>query len=194
MRRFFILLLVIFFFLLQQNHVQAQDRYAECDLCGFCWKLTPIPPQTNPPSSWNSCIKCLYPSLYDQAQVDPKTTLKIGADGQPPQPAKGVSYTMLGCIGSNLNSFQSPGAAAGVVQALLNIIFSMVGGISFLSIIYGSFIIITSQSNPERINYGKKIVFGAIVGAVFAISAVFVVNIIASGILRIPGFSPIPSP
>ncbi len=172
-----------------QIHADDATRYAECDLCGYCWKLTPTPPQANPPSSWLSCVKCLYPSLYDQAQSDPRATLKINIDtGQPPQPAKGVYYTMLGCVGSNLGSFQTQGAAAGVVQTLLNIIFSMVGGISFLSIIYGSFIIITSQSNPERINYGKKVVFGAIIGAIFAISAVFLVNIIASGILKIPGF------
>lgn len=94
---------------------------------------------------------------------------------------------MIGCIKTDLG-FTEQEAASSVTQTLLNIIFGIVGGVAFLYLIYGSFIILTSQSNPERLNYGKRLVFGAIIGVVFTLASVFIVNFIASGILRIPGF------
>ena len=75
-----------------------------------------------------------------------------------------------------------------MVQSLLNIVFAMAGGIAFLYLLYGSFIIATSQANPERLNYGKRVVYGAIAGVIFTLGSVFLVKFIASGILKIPGF------
>lgn len=157
-------------------------RQAVCDLCGYC-------PPNNPPQKWLDCKKCIYPNASDDPTAG--DTLKIVdlTSNSPPTPFPGRQYTMLGCISTSLGGFQQQGAAAGVVQQLLNVIFSVVGGAAFLSIIYGSFVIMTSQSSPERLNYGKKIVFGAIIGVIFAISSVFLVNLLASGILKIPGFS-----
>ncbi|MBI3366157.1 hypothetical protein HY041_00825 [Candidatus Roizmanbacteria bacterium] len=156
-------------------------RFAACDLCGYC-------PPNPPPQKWLNCKRCLYPGARD----DPRSgdTLKIfdPTTNIPPTPVPGKQYTMLGCIGTNLGTFQKEGAVAGVVQTLLNIVFSIVGGVAFLSLIYGSFIIMTSQSNPERLNYGKRVVYGAIVGVIFSLSSVFLVNLIGSGILKIPGF------
>jgi len=67
-------------------------------------------------------------------------------------------------------------------------VFSVAGGIAFLYLIYGAFIITTSQSNPERLNYGRRVVYGAITGLIFTLGSVFIVKFIASGILKIPGF------
>lgn len=160
--------------------ITAQDRYAVCDLCGYC-------PPNNPPSTWEKCQQCIYPDASSDPQT--KETLRIDpATNLVPTPRIGRQYTMIGCIRSDLGSFRSEGAAAGVVQALLNIIFSTAGGLAFLFVLYGGFIIATSQSNPERLGYGKKIVYGAIVGLVFTLLSVFIVNLIAGGILKIPGF------
>ena len=112
--------------------------------------------------------------------IDPET-------GLPPPVVSGRQYTFLGCLGGGAG-FTEEGAVGGVVQSLLNIIFSVAGGISFLYLIYGSYIIITSQANPERLNYGKRVLYGAIAGLIFTIGSVFIVNFIASGILKIPGF------
>lgn len=161
-------------------------RFAACDLCGYC--------QGNaPPSNWSKCAECLYgvtntnPSSNVTLKIDSSTNL-------PPKAIAGKMYTQLGCIGTNLGGFQQEGSAASVVQILLNVIFSIVGGLGFLSLIYGSFIILTSQADPERLNYGKRVVYGAIIGVVFTLSAVFLVNLLASGILKIPGFSSGTSP
>lgn len=165
---------------LSLNAVSAQIRYAACDLCGYC-------PPNPPPQSWKACQKCLYPNINpdpaakDSLKVDPETNL-------PTAPSAGRQYTFLGCIKSEGSGFSNEGAAGGVVQTLLNTIFSVAGGIAFLYLIYGSFIIATSQSNPERLNYGRRVVYGAIVGLIFTLGSVFVVKFIASGILKIPGF------
>ena len=176
------ILIFILVFLLSANvigAVFAQTRYAACDLCGYC-------PPNPAPQSWPSCQKCLYPNISSDPStnesliVDPVTNLA-------PTPAVGKQYTFLGCLGGP-NSFSQAGSAGGVVQSLLNIVFSMSGGIAFLYLLYGSFVITTSQSNPEKLNYGKRVVYGAIAGLLFTLGSVFVVNFIASGILKIPGF------
>jgi len=178
MKKILFFLLVFFSF---TRIVFSENGVANCDLCGYC-------PPNPPPSTWEKCQKCIYPNA--SSDYTSGETLKIsGSDeGAPPTPFPGHQYTMLGCIGTNLSSFRQEGAAAGVVQTLLNIVFSMVGGVAFLFLIYGSFIIITSQASPERLNYGKKIIAGAIVGAIFSISSVFLINLLASGVLKIPGF------
>lgn len=159
--------------------VFAQTRYAACDLCGYC-------PPNPAPKSWPACQKCLYPNInpdpnaMESLTVDAETNLPIA-------PALGRQYTFLGCLGGS-SSFSQEGSAGGVVQSLLNIIFSLSGGIAFLYLLYGSFIIITSQEEPEKLNYGKRVVYGAITGLIFTLSSVFIVKFVASGVLKIPGF------
>lgn len=178
--------LLLFLFLLGFVHpVLGQTptpvaRYAACDLCGYC-------PPDNPPSNWEKCRLCLYPN----ANSDPATkdTLKIDfSTNTGPTPYQGRQYTVIGCIKTDLGSFSQEGAAASVVQILLNVIFSIVGGIAFLYLIYGSFTVLTSQAEPERLNYGKRLVYGAIIGLIFSLLSGFIVKFLASGILKIPGF------
>jgi len=159
--------------------VFAQTRYAACDLCGFC-------PPNPAPQSWPSCQKCLYPNIssdpltMESLIIDPETNLA-------PSPASGKQYTFLGCLGGS-GGFTSEGAAGEVVQSLMNIVFSISGGIAFLYLLYGSFVIATSQANPEKLNYGKRVVYGAITGLIFTLGSVFIVKFVASGVLKIPGF------
>ena len=165
------------------NTVLAQTRYAACDLCGFC-------PPNPAPKSWPACQKCLYPEInpdptaMDSLKVDEETNLPIA-------PVQGRQYTFLGCLGTS-GSFGQAGAAGGVVQSLLNIVFSLSGGIAFLYLLYGSFVIATSQASPEKLNYGKRVVYGAIAGLIFTLGSVFIIKFIASGILKVPGFGEAP--
>jgi len=180
-KKIFVLVLFLLLFLTSFSGRQtfAQARYAACDLCGYC-------PPNAAPQSWKACQKCLYPNINpdpaakESLKVDPETNL-------PASPAAGRQYTFLGCIKS-AEGFSQDGAAGGVVQTLLNVVFSVAGGIAFLYLIYGAFIITTSQSNPERLNYGRRVVYGAITGLIFTLGSVFIVKFIASGILKIPGF------
>ena len=182
MGKVFVWLLVIGYWLLVSViPVTAQERYATCDLCGYC-------PPNAAPSNWESCRNCLYQS----ASSDPGSneTLKIDdVTNLPPTPIPGRWYTIIGCFNTNLNSFQQEGAAGSVVQTLLNLIFSAAGGLALLYFIYGSFLILSSQADPEKLGQGKRIIVGAIVGVIFSFSSVFIINLLASGILKIPGFS-----
>jgi len=97
-------------------------------------------------------------------------------------------YTMIGCIKTNLNDFTQEGAASSVVQKLLDFLFSIAGGIAFLYLLYGSYLVMTSKADPTKLQQGKRVILGAIIGVVFAVGAVFIINLLASGILKIPGF------
>lgn len=165
--------------MLNASPVLAQTRYAACDLCGYC-------PPNPPPQSWISCQKCLYPNIssdpttMESLTVDPETNLPLAA-------VPGKQYTFLGCLGGG-DSFNQEGSAGGVIQSLLNIVFGIAGGIAFLYLLYGAFVITTSQDEPEKLNYGRRVVYGAIAGLIFTLGSVFIVKFIASGILKIPGF------
>ena len=155
-------------------------RYSACDQCGYC-------PPNPPPESWSNCQKCLYPdinpdpSIMESLQIDPETNVIIA-------PAKGHYFTFLGCLSTGAGSFSEEGGAGNVIQILLKTIFSVVGGVAFLYLLYGSFVLATSQNDPEKLNYGKRLVYGAIVGLIFSLTSVLLINFLASQVLKIPGF------
>lgn len=156
-------------------------RCATCDLCGYCLGQ-PVP------GRWESCRNCLYPELTGTPAEENESLRIEPVSHLPPTPYPGHWYTQLGCIGTNLDSFSEEGAAGNVIQTLLNLLFGVAGGIAFIYIIYGSFVVLTSQADSERINYGRRVLIGAVVGLIFALSSVFLVNVIGGQILKIPGF------
>ncbi len=190
MRRIFYSLAIVVFCLFVFRQVSfSQDRMAECDLCGYCKNYIPPTPQTNPPSQWEACRVCLYPDANPTPTVG--DTLRINAN-MPPTPYPGHMWTMIGCLSTDINDFTGEGAAANIVNFLLNkLVFPLAGGIALLFLIYGAFLLLTSQSEPEKLNQGKRVVMGSIIGIIFVLFTVFIVNIIA-GVLKIPGFSASP--
>ncbi len=180
-----IVFLLIGVFLLQPT-VNAQ---AECDACGYC-----IGRPT--PGNWESCRSCVYPNASKNAgsnqTLEIKQNTKTGRN-EPITKAPGKTYTQLGCLDVGSNSFSDPSAPGGVLNFLLTkLIFPIVGTLSFISLVYGAFLLITAQGAPEQISRGKSYIVGAIVGLIFTLSAVLLVNIIAGDLLRIPGFSTAP--
>ena len=159
---------------------QEETRLAECDLCGYCYGRTV-------PESWNDCRTCIYPEVTGEASEN--STLEIeNRMNLAPTPARGRYYTQIGCIITDVKDFSTPEGAAVLVNSILNrLIFPTVGGIALLYLIYGAFTLITSQSNPERLQQGKTMVMGAIIGLIFTLSVVLIVNLIAGQILRVPG-------
>lgn len=193
-----ILAISIFFGLTYQVSAAAVKRYATCDACGLCPQVVngknPTCTVSTVPGDWARCVKCLYPDKFPKASTpDPKTcdTLLIDdATNTYKFPVKkGRQYTMLGCISAGTGvGFTDQKGAPSFVQAMLNVVFSLSGGIAFLYLMYGGFTILTSQADPEKLNYGRRLVYGSIVGLIFTLGSVFIVNLIGSGILRIPGF------
>ena len=186
MRKFFILNLLLVVFLFGRGVSAQNDRYANCDLCGYCKDITPTPPARNPPSTWEGCRNCLYPSLTGSQAMENETLKVNPTSGLPPAPASGHYYTSIGCINTSLGDFTQPGAAASLSTVLLGLIFRTAGGIAFLYLLYGAFLVLTSQSNPERLEHGKKTIYGAVIGLAFVLLSVFITNFIANQILKIP--------
>jgi hypothetical protein len=59
------------------------------------------------------------------------------------------------------------------------------GGIAFLLILYGGFMVMTSSGNPERLKAGQELLTSAISGLVLLIFSVFVLNFLGINILGI---------
>lgn len=62
------------------------------------------------------------------------------------------------------------------------------GGIAFLLIVYSSFMIMTSQGNPERLKAGQELLTSAIAGLVMLIFSVFILKFIGIDILGLDKF------
>ncbi|MFW5703848.1 MAG: hypothetical protein ACOCXQ_03350 [Patescibacteria group bacterium] len=179
------LILTSFFFV---PSVSAQERYAECDVCGYCQGMD------SAPGAWKSCVKCMYD--LENIQPEDKKTLQIITDPSSPnynrqvQPVQGRYHTMIGCLNTSLNSFEEDAAAGNVVNFLLErIIFNIAGAIAFLYLIYGAFIIMTAKGNQVQLSRGKNMIVGSVVGLIFLFSLGLILSLIGEGLLRIPGFS-----
>ena len=190
-----IFIFVLFFYVIGVGAQTATPttplpRVASCDLCGYCPIVNPQPNVTpNPiPGNWEKCRDCLYPTLNGYTAEENKTLEIDPTTGLPPAPVSGFMYTGIGCIGTNLQSFTSSGGVSGVVQVLFNFIVTLAGGVAFLTIIYGAFILITSQSNPEKLDQGKRLIMGAAIGLIFILFSAFIVNFLAGSIFNIGTF------
>lgn len=140
---------------------------ANCDVCGYCKGMT----ADQVPDRWRSCQQCVYPGF---GEIDPLSNKTIqGTEAGIPTPDLFHINTDLGCISTQ------PGEFAAQISSFF---FSIVGGIAFLFFIYGAGLIATSRSDPGRLNHGKRIIYGALVGLLFALFAVFIVGFVSTGI------------
>jgi hypothetical protein len=138
-----------------------------CDLCGWCGRCPPTPIAGTPfpsiapsPYNWEKCYECIYPNnLY-------------------PSPEQQKYYTVVGCITTKEGPF---------VQTILRVIFGIAGGLAFLSVLYGSIVVLTSKGNPENIQNGKDIITSSIIGLFLIIFSVLLMKIIGVDILKLPG-------
>lgn len=64
----------------------------------------------------------------------------------------------------------------------------LIGGIALLAIIYGGYLILSSQGEPRKIQDGKQYIFYAIVGMFMAFAGFAIYGIIGGDVLKIPGF------
>lgn len=89
--------------------------------------------------------------------------------------------TAIGCI---------PITPSGFTSKLFTLSLGIAGGIAILLIIVGGLQIQTSIGNPDRVNQGKEIIEGAIIGLLLIILSVFILRVVGVDILGIPGFRP----
>ena len=92
----------------------------------------------------------------------------------------GVFETDLGKI---------PCDPTGFATSLYGIGLSFIGIVALLFIVYGGFLIMTSQGNFDQLRRGKAYMTYSIVGVVLAISGYALYQILAIDVIKIPGFS-----
>lgn len=121
-------------------------------------------------------------------------TLRINNDLSSPfyniqvTPKPGRYYTQVGCILTDVGDFTDSENQGNAINFILRGIFNITGGIAFLYLIYGAYVVMSARGDPIRLNQGRSIIFGAIFGLIFVVLSTLLLNLVGSGILRIPGF------
>lgn len=88
--------------------------------------------------------------------------------------------TALGCV---------PVTVSGFIGWFLPKLFGIIGGISFLLIIYGFILIATSAGDPKKVQGARETITSAITGLMVSIFSLFILRLIAVNILHIPGIN-----
>ena len=71
-----------------------------------------------------------------------------------------------------------------------NIGLGIIGATALLFIVYGGYLILTSQGSIDQLNKGKSYIFYSIVGIILAVAGFAFYQIIARDVIKIPGFTP----
>lgn len=87
--------------------------------------------------------------------------------------------TAIGCIHTNPAEF---------VKDLMKFVVGISGGLAFLMMLLGAFQMLTSAGNPETLSAGRDRLTSAVIGLLFVIFAILLLQIIGVDILKIPGF------
>lgn len=88
-------------------------------------------------------------------------------------------WTALGCIYTD---------STNIIQTLIKIGLLIGGGITLLIILAGSFILTISQGDPKKTSEAKEMITSAIIGLIFIIFSVSILQLIGVEILQIPQF------
>lgn len=88
-------------------------------------------------------------------------------------------WTAIGCIPSKPES---------VVEVVITIGLALGGGIVLVMILIGSFMLSVSQGDPNKTKEAKEIITAAVIGLLFVIFSVTILQFIGVSILHIPGF------
>ena len=170
-RKLLVTISILFFFLfayrltLNASSVSALSPTStaptpEKPTCDRCGWCGRYDPTPKPsPYNWENCTKCLYPTPNVLDQQS--------------------YYTLAGCIKTEPGPF---------VQKILSIAFGVAGGLTFLSVLYGSGVILSSKGDPLNIKNGKDIITSSLIGLLLIIFSVFLLKVVGVDILKIPGF------
>lgn len=93
--------------------------------------------------------------------------------------AKGGINTAVGCIGTEPQS---------IIKAVVQIGVGIAGGIALLMTLVGGFMLTTSQGDPKRTQEGKDMITASVIGIIFVLFSVVILQFIGVTIFRLPGF------
>jgi len=92
--------------------------------------------------------------------------------------------TVFGCVKT-----VGGDASKNILTFIIQVATGLGGGIALLLILYGVFIVTTSAGIPDKLKAGNEIITSAVIGLIFILLSVFLVNLIGINILGIPGLT-----
>lgn len=133
------------------------------------------------PTKWGNALtpecKCVLPGSGGGMPLPPPSISPASAGGKscgtvdPDHPS---FQTAIGCIPTNPSEF---------AQAVLKFVLGIGGGLAFLLMLLGAFQMLTSAGNPETLHAGKERFTDAIIGLLFIIFSILLLQIIGVDIL-----------
>lgn len=88
-------------------------------------------------------------------------------------------WTAVGCI---------PAEPSSLIKAVITIGVGMGGGVALLMTLIGGFLLTTSQGNPKQQETAKEMITSAVIGLLFVMFSVVILQFIGVTIFQIPGF------
>lgn len=140
---------------------------------------------TAPPAGSNPQNAKLACKLKTDQTLSPGDKVCTSAAGQPcnpddpTKPGTGGIETALGCVPTDPKAF---------LEKSLPVVFGASGGVAFLLMIMGAFQMITSAGNPDSVKKGREQFNSAIIGLLFILFSVLLLQVVGFNILNIPGF------
>lgn len=112
-------------------------------------------------------------------QLQQRAACQACTEGSPDQEGNEGVWTAIGCIKRDPQS---------IMQRFISVGLGMSGGVALLTFLAAGFIFSTSQGDPKAYGKAKEMMTAAIVGIVFVIFSVTILQFIGYNILKIPGF------
>lgn len=94
-------------------------------------------------------------------------------------------WTAIGCFNYTTEALTT---REGIIGKIMQIGLSLAGGVALLMILVAAFTYATSQGEPKRTGEAKEMMTSAIIGLIFIIFSVTILQFIGVNILQIPGF------
>jgi hypothetical protein len=91
----------------------------------------------------------------------------------------GGIWTAVGCI---------PQTTEGIISTIMEIGIIIAGAIVLIMILVGAFMLSTSQGDPKKTQEAKELITSAIIGLLFIIFSVTILQFIGVSVIKIPGF------
>lgn len=129
----------------------------------------------------------MEPPQPDPAERDAQGVYKI-YKVPPPPCAHEIKYPTDGCKRVNTAIGDIETTPAGFVKSVFGLVLGLAGGLALLLIIYSGYMLIESRGNPEKLEAAREQLISAIIGLLFIIFALVVIQIIGVDILNLPGF------
>lgn len=131
-------------------------------------------------------IVCMFFFPHYQTGVFAAVTSQQIADNPPPPPCTGLTGGKCNSVDTGIGNISTN--PAGLVGSIFGILLSLSGSLAILLIVYGGYRMMSSQGNPEKVQAARETIVSAIVGLLFTIFSLVILEIIGVDILHIPGF------